>query len=164
MNPKVLLNGVKELLNQSLAKELRDQGQFIGFALNRSMGASVVMDKSDQGQLIGVALNYTQDLEEGKKGIDIGNMKAHITGLIKYFSLRGLSQSQAVLAAARTARRQRIEGLPGEASKRFSKTGERKHFMTRVLNENQQKVDHLMDSGMDSIFDSHFLTQKNEII
>ncbi len=164
MKTKILLLKVKELLNNALAKELNDQGHYLTGALERSMGASAVIDKSNETELIGFALDYAQDLEDGKKGSDIGNMKTHIAELFKYFLLRGLSQNEAVDAAVRTAKRHKKEGMPTEASKRFSKTGERKHFITRTWSENQQKVDSLMDFGMDSMFNEEFTKQKNETI
>lgn len=160
MKPKVLLNKVKELVNKALIKELHDQGHFLTGALERSMSASAVIEKSNDTELIGFALDYSQDLETGKKTFKSN----HVQELIRYFLLRGLPQHEAVSAAINTSRKHKEEGMPTKASKRFSKTGERKNFITRAWTENQQKVDSLMDLGIDSIFNKEFSQQKSEII
>ena len=84
--------------------------------------------------------------------------------LFKYFILRGLPQNEAMSAAVRTYKKHKEEGMPTEASKRFSKTGERKHFIERTWKENEQKIDSIFDLGMDNIFNEEFKKQKSETI
>jgi hypothetical protein len=162
MKSKVILNKVAQLLNKVLILELKDQGHHLTGALERSINSAYrVIEKSRETELNGYALDYAQDLETGQPSS--GKLPT-IIELQKYFMLRGLSQREALGAAINTARKQAKEGMPTRASSRFSKTGERKHFIQRTWNENQQKVDGLMDFGMDEIFNDEYYLQKSETI
>ena len=162
MKAKKTLNKVADLLNKKLVAELKDQGHYLTGALERSItGAFRVIEKSKETELNGYALVYAQDLETGQPSS--GRLPTVIE-LQKYFMLRGLSQREALGAAINTAKKQAKEGMPTKASSRFSKTGERKHFIQRTWNENQQKVDSLMEFGMNEIFNDECNLQKSETI
>lgn len=162
MKAKKTLNKVADLLNKKLASELKDQGHYLTGALERSItGAYRVVEKSKETELNGYALDYAQDLETGQPS---GGKLPTVIELQKYFILRGLSQKEAYSAAINTARKQAKEGMPTKASSRFSKTGERKNFITRTWRENEQKIDSLMDFGMDGIFNDEYNLQKSETI
>ena len=136
MNTRPLLEKARTTLNNALAKELKDQGHFLTGALEASINnSSRVIEGGNKSELIGWALDYAQDLETGKKRFG----KNHLQELFKYFILRGLPQNEAMSAAVRTYKKHNEEGMPTEASKRFSKTGERKHFIDRTWKENEQK-------------------------
>lgn len=162
MNSKTILTKVAVIVNNSLIKELHDQGHYLTGALERSItSTSAVVEKSNEANLIGFALAYADDLETGQSAS--GKLPT-VAELVKYFLLRGLPRSEAMVAAVNTAKRHKKEGMPTEASKRFSKTGERKHFITRAWVENEQKVDSYVSFGMDTMFDDEFTKQKSEII
>lgn len=158
-----LLKKVAENLNKSLVQELRDQGHYLTGSLERYItGTYRVIDASKYSQLIGFALEYAQDLETGKGPGQFG--KSHIQDLFQYFLLRGLNQIEAMQAAVLTNRRHMKEGMPTKASSRFSKTGERKFFISRAWKESEQKIDSMMEGGMDEIFNKEFTKQKSETI
>ena len=162
MKAQITLYNVADLLNKKLVSELKDQGHYLTGALERSItGAFRVIEKSKETELDGYALEYAQDLETGQPS---GGKLPTVLELQKYFMLRGLSQNEAYTAAINTAKKQAKEGMPTKASSRFSKTGERKHFIERTWKENEQKVDSLMDFGMDGIFNDEFNLQKSETI
>lgn len=161
MNTRPLLEKARTTLNNALAKELKDQGHFLTGALEASINnSSRVIEGGNKSELLGWALDYAQDLETGKKRFG----KNHLQELFKYFILRGLPQNEAMSAAIRTYKKHKEEGMPTEASKRFSKTGERKHFIERTWKENEQKIDSIFDLGMDNIFNEEFKKQKSETI
>lgn len=162
MKGKMILNKAAILLNKALAIELKDQGHFLTGALERSINSAYrVIEKSKETELNGYALEYAQDLETGQPS---NGKLPTVQELYKYFLLRGLNQTEATRAAILTQRKQAKEGMPTKASSKYSKTGERKKFITRAWKSNEQKVDSLLDSGMDDIFNEQFLKQKTETI
>lgn len=162
MKGKSTLDKVAKLLNKSLSIELKDQGHHLTGALERSIEQAYrVIEKSKETELNGYALEYAQDLETGQPSS--GKLPS-VAELFKYFKLRGLNEKEATRAAILTQRKQSKEGMPTKASKRFSKTGERKNFISRTWKSNQQKVDSLMDAGMDAIFNDEYNLQKSETI
>ncbi|TWP31892.1 hypothetical protein ETU08_00085 [Apibacter muscae] len=163
MNPVIIFAKAQKIINNSLIAELNNQGHYLTGALNRSITTtSSIISKPNETSLNGYALKYAQDLETGKNATQLGNINTHTKNLITYFLKRGLKKGEAVRAAIATAKRHQKEGVPTLASKRFSKTGERKGFITRAWKENEQKVDSVMDLGMDSIFNEEFNKQKSE--
>lgn len=161
MKSKQALNKVALLINKALIQELNDQGHRLTGALERSLSAFRVIDKSKETQLNGYALDYAQDLETGMPSS--GKLPS-VAELQKYFVLRGLSANKALQAAILTARRQAKEGMPTKASSRFSKTGERKKFISRTWRSNEQKVDSLIDFEINNLFIDEYSKQKNETI
>lgn len=151
----------KNLLNKSIVNELINQGHHLTGALERSIiNSSRIVENRNKTELFGFALEYAQDLETGTKKFG----KNHVQELYRYFLLRGLNQVQAMEAAVLTNRRHLKEGMPTIASARFSKTGQRKQFISTAWKENEQKVDSIMDAGMDEIFNEQFNKQKSEKI
>ena len=162
MKAKNTLDKVAKLINKSLITELKDQGHYLTGALERSIDSAYrVIEKSKETELNGYALEYAQDLETGQPS---NGKLPTVPELYKYFKLRGLNDKEATRAAILTQRKQAKEGMPTKASKRFSKTGERKKFIERAWKSNEQKVDSLMDAGMDNIFNEQYNLQKSETI
>lgn len=161
MKSKIVLNKVAQIFNKALAQELKDQGHYLTGALERSLNASRVIENAKNTELNGWALDYAQDLEAGQNHIV---KLPTVDELYKYFKLRGLAHEQAKIAAVLTARRQKVEGMPTIASKRFSKTGERKHFIERTWKSQEQKIDSLVSLQMDNIFNDEVNYQKSETI
>ena len=158
---KKSFDDAKNLLNNSLTNELINQGHYLTGALERSIiNSSRIIESKNRTELFGFALEYAQDLENGTKKFG----RNHVQELYQYFLLRGLNQIQAMEAAVLTNRRHLKEGSPTEASARFSKTGQRKKFISNAWRESEQKVDSIMDVGMDRFFDEQYNKQKTEII
>lgn len=59
--------------------------------------------------------------------------RKYIDGLINYFQSKGLSDAESKRAAFATANVHKQDGMPTKASSRFSKTGERTGFITKVI-------------------------------
>lgn len=162
MKGKTTLGKVAVVVNNALIQELRDQGHFLTGALERSITQAYrIVESSKQTALTGYALEYAEDLESGQHHL---NQLPTVAELFKYFQLRGLNDIEAARAAVLTHKKQKEEGMPTKASSRFSKTGERKHFMSRAWKSNEQKVDSLMSLGMDNIFKDEYNIQKTETI
>lgn len=63
----------------------------------------------------------------------VAKQRKYIDGLINYFQSKGLSDAESKRAAFATANVHKQEGMPTKASSRFSKTGERTGFITKVI-------------------------------
>lgn len=163
MKPKDIINKAVNKLNQSLVKELATQGHRLTGALERSIiGGYSIVEQNNNVEGNGFALDYALDLENGGK-IN-GSYKDHVGKMVTYFKLRGLSDEEALKAAILTSDRHKKEGIPTEASKRFSKTGERKHFISIAWKGNEKRIDAIVENGTDSFFKNEFQKQKNETI
>jgi hypothetical protein len=135
-----------ELIQKELRKQLRDQGHYLTGALERSIVSRVVLS-SEQGTTIeGVAINYAGILDQGTTPARIpfgggpvyprgqrapasGKTSKYIEALKNYFIARGLDEKEALSAAFGTAHKQKMEGMPTEASRRFAKGGVRTFFI-----------------------------------
>lgn len=158
-----ILKEVANVLNKSLVRELRDQGHYLTGSLERSINTSYrILDTAKNSELLGFALDYAQDLETGVKAGGFG--KSHVQELFKYFLLRGLNQIAAMEAAVLTNRRHIKEGMPTKASSRFSKTGERKKFISNAWEKSEKNVDSVIFGKVDKSFDQEFSKQKTETI
>lgn len=158
-----ILVEVARNLNKALVNELRDQGHYLTGALERSINTSFrVVERSKATELIGFALDYAQDLETGLRPKQFG--RSHVNELFKYFLLRGLNQVQAMEAAILTNRRHIKEGMPTKDSSRFSKTGERKNFISNAWEKSEKNIDNYVSVESDKMFEKEFTKQKSETI
>lgn len=162
MKSEKIINTAAVFLNSKLVDELRDQGHFLTGSLERSINSSYrVIRGNRKTEALGFALDYAKKLNEpqfGEKNLPT------VAELVTYFMLRGLPAKEAKGAAIATRRRHLKEGMPTLASRRFSKTGTRTKFIDRVWKSNEQKIDSMIESGMDKIFDEEYKKQKTEKI
>src|SRR5690606_20580217 len=84
--------------------------------------------------------------------------------LIKYFESKGLENEEAERAAAATIVVWKKEGMPTEASKRFSKTGNRKEFIDMVRDVIDTETDKLILEGIDEEINKEYQKTKSETI
>jgi len=79
----------------------------------------------------------------------------YIQALQKYWKLRkpGISDKAALRLAFATAEVQKVEGMSTEASKAFSATGERQHFMETLTTLFEDTVDESIFEGLDLIIE-----------
>jgi hypothetical protein len=111
--------------------------------------------------LVGTSLKYAQTVSEGLRPDQI-NYRRMLPQMIKYFRLRGLPDNEAFRAAHFTILKWQKEGLPTEASRRFSQTGERKNFIQIAMAD--PRIDNLFDAQFDAAMQEKFEQTKNETI
>ncbi len=157
-----IMNNAAKFLNSKLVDELRDQGHYLTGSLERSINGSYgVINGRRKTEAIGYALDYAIKLNDPQH--ELKNLPS-IGVLVKYFILRGLPIMEAKRAAFNTRKKQEKEGMPTKASSRFSKTGVRTQFIDRAWRTSEQKIDSMVDAGMDRIFDDEYKKQKTERI
>jgi hypothetical protein len=142
-------------INKLIKKEHTDQGHYLTGTLENSLQIEILGNT-----LTGLAISYAKIVNEGLSRDKI-SMKM-LPKMEAYFRLRGLPDNEAKKAAFFTIQKWGQEGMSTEASSRFSKTGERQHFIERAL-ENP-KVDNLMFFNLDKAFDQEYSKTKSEII
>ena len=163
MKGEGILKEAGERLNKALTQELRDQGHYLTGSLENSINNSFRVETMNRKYVLrGFALDYSVDLDEGL-GPKSRNLPS-VDELRKYFLLRGLSVMEASAAAVLTARKHKKEGAPTKASSRFSKTGERRRFISRAWSGVEQKIDSFIDGRMNKIFETETAKQKSERI
>jgi len=87
-----------------------------------------------------------------------------LPGLIKYFSLRGYNAEEAKRIAALTIKKWFNEGMSTQASKKYSKTGSRHHFIEAAFVGNDSNIDSYMLSNFDHAVEEEYLKTKSEIV
>lgn len=162
MQPQ-LLNSANKAIIDDIKKTLELQGHHLTGALEASLQAHVNTN-GDVTELSASALGYIESLEKGIPASQI-NVPATLNAMIKYVELRmGYRGSKAAHVAYRILQKQAIEGNPTEASKRFSKIGERKHVVTNTFAANQDKYAQMIDQVVSSSLDLEFSKTKSETI
>ena len=164
--PKILKE-VSALLDKSFRAEFRAQGHSLTGAAERSIRGeftptSVTGDMVEYGYILNSGVQSTRIPYSGRSGR--GGTSQYIQGLITFFKLRGLSDSEAKGAAFATANKHRLEGMSTAASSRFSRTGKRQGFIDEVVSAKEPEIDRIVSSGMDEIFNQEYNKQKSETI
>lgn len=162
MKSENIMNNAARFLNLKLVDELRDQGHYLTGSLERSINGSYrVINGNRKTEANGYALDYAIKLDSPQH--EFRNLPS-VGELVRYFILRGLPIMEAKRAAVATRKKHEKEGMPTKASSRFSKTGVRTEFINRTWKNNEQKIDSMIESGMDKIFDEEYNKQKTEKI
>lgn len=158
-----ILKEAGETLNQFLTTELREQGHYLTGSLENSINNSSRVEVMRRKYVLrGFALSYSKDLDEG---VPSGSRRLpSVDELTGYFRLRGLNLVSARQAAFLTARKHKQEGMPTKASSRFSKTGERKWFLSIAWKKAEPAVDSMIMGRMDKVFENEVKKQKSEKI
>ncbi|TWP28436.1 hypothetical protein ETU09_05795 [Apibacter muscae] len=168
MKTTSILKKVIRVLDSSCKQELIKQGHSLTGALEKSIRGDVKNTKAE-----GYMLDYGFIVDKGVKSNKIpfnGTGKSgaksskYITSLINYFKIKGLSEAEAKKAAFATAYVQKKEGMSTKSSSRFSKNNKRQNFLDSALTDSEPKVDKIILSGIEEIFDKEFNKQKSEII
>lgn len=169
-----------ELIQKELRQQLRDQGHYLTGTLERSIVSRIVLN-SEQGTTIqGVAINYAGILDQGTTAARIpfggvfqrgpapriGYVKKskYIQALQNFFMLRGLDPKEALSAAFATAKKQKNEGMPTEASRRFAKSGVRTFFLEVTEISLGRKVQDVILGDINALISKKINETKSETI
>lgn len=166
-----ILAPVDTYIKKSIAIELKQQGHYLTGALERSIqgriqdipnGASVEGTMADYGFIVDAGTTPNKiPYQEGSGA----KTSKYISALIEYFKLRkGLSEKEAKGAAFATAKVQKREGMPTINSYTYAKNNERKTFIERTNKVIEQKVDDMIITKVDQLFNTAFEKQHSEII
>ena len=156
-----IYQGAERFISQLLRKESDAQGHFLTGALNNSLAHRTVRQGKAQ-VMEGVAISYAEFVNDGAPA-EKASFKQY-PYLLQYFKLRGLPAEDIPRAAAATIRKWMKEGMPTEASKRFSSTGSRKNFVESAIVGNNNKIDEYMENSFDFLIDERYHQTKNETI
>lgn len=156
------------LINQELRKEMVAQGHHLTGDMEDSLDANISKEgKADVMQ--GVAVLYTKFVNEGFPP-EKASFK-QFPFLLEYFIKRGYpvaSTSPGTLTApalaAMTIRKWMKEGMPTQASKRFSSTGSRTNMIENAFVRAENKIDEVITNGIDFLVEERFQKEKSETI
>lgn len=156
-----IYEGAERFINEFLRKESEHQGHTLTGAMEDSFSAQ----KSKSGTvdtMQGFAVFYSQFVNDGVPAAS-ASMK-QFPYLVNYFRQRGLGDKEAKGAAAATIKTWMKEGMSTQASKRFSSTGSRQHFIENAFVGNNVKLDEYMTSSFDFAVEEQFQKTKSETI
>lgn len=156
----ILFKG-RKILDDSIKKEIRNQGHFLTGNLERSLTATLT-EGNNETILEGEIAFYAGILNAGVSP-ERASMK-QFPFLVKFWQLRGLDPKTAKRAAAATIRKWMKEGMPTNASKRFSKTGQRKGALSIALARVSKRVDEVIVTDLSREIDKEFMKTKSETI
>lgn len=155
------------LINEVLRKEMVAQGHHLTGAMEDSLDA-VTSKKGKEEIMDGYAVLYTKFVNDGFPAAS-ASMK-QFPFLVDYFTKRGypvFSSSGGITAgalAAATIHKWMKEGMPTQASKRFSGTGSRTNMIKNAFAGVESKIDEVMENGLDFIVEEAFQEEKSETI
>lgn len=161
MTIEEIYSGAERFIKQIITKESDDQGHYLTGAMTDSIhGDTGKKGKADL--LEGFAVEYTRYVNDGVPA-ESASMK-QFPFVKEYFLKRGLGDVEAGAAAAATIRKWMKEGMSTQASKRFSSTGGRQHFVESAFTGNEHKIDDYMSSAFDYAVDEAYRKEKSETI
>ncbi len=161
MTIEQIYEGAEKLINQIIRKESDDQGHYLTGAMNDSLNYKVV-NSGKATVMEGFAVSYTRFVNDGVPS-ESASMK-QFPFLVRYFLKRGLPEKEAKGAAAATIKVWMKQGMSTQASKRFSSTGGRQHFVESAFTGNENKIDDFIGNSFDYYVDELYHKEKNETI
>lgn len=139
INEKEIIEIISDLIKQDISTKLKEQGHNNTGSLLNSINYKITQT-ADSIITDFYMNNYGNIVDFGVRANRIpyrrgsGAKKSkYIDGLINYFQSKGLSDAESKRAVFATANVHIQEGMPTKASSRFSKTGERTGFITKVI-------------------------------
>lgn len=139
INEKEIIEIISDLIKQDISTKLKEQGHNNTGSLLNSISYKITQT-ADSIITDFYMNNYGNIVDFGVRANRIpyrrgsGAKKSkYIDGLINYFQSKRLSDAESKRAAFATANVHKQEGMPTKASSRFSKTGERTGFITKVI-------------------------------
>lgn len=158
-----------ESTGEKIASEIKDSLKKQGHSnTGKGLESIEALTYSSTGEIIS-DINMNDYLEIVNKGvkkskIPFGGRKTgatssrYIQGLKEYFQTKGFSDKNALRFAFATAHKHKMEGMPTNASRRFSESGERLKFIegattaskefqnteTKVLDAVEQEANHIL--------------------
>ena len=110
----------------------------------------------------GFAVYYAQFVNDGVPAESASYKQ--VPFLINYFKLKGLAEKEATAAAFATVKTWMKEGMPTQASKRFSKTGSRVNMIESAFTGAEHRIDEYMGQSFDFAVEEVFQKTKSETI
>lgn len=139
INEKEIIEIISDLIKQDISTKLKEQGHNNTGSLLNSISYKITQT-ADSIITDFYMNNYGNIVDFGVRANRIpyrrgsGAKKSkYIDGLINYFQSKALSDAESKRAAFATANVHKQDGMPTKASSRFSKTGERTGFITKVI-------------------------------
>jgi len=139
INEKEIIEIISDLIKQDISTKLKEQGHNNTGSLLNSISYKITQT-ADSIITDFYMNNYGNIVDFGVRANRIpyrrgsGAKKSkYIDGLINYFQSKRLSDAESKRAAFATANVHKQDGMPTKASSRFSKTGERTGFITKVI-------------------------------
>lgn len=162
-----IYQGAIVLINQELRKEMIAQGHHLTGAMEDSLEGEI-SKKAKADILEGFAAYYSRFVDEGFPA-ESASMK-QFPFLLEYFIKRGFpiastaGNVSAGQMAAMTIKKWMKEGMPTQASKRFSSTGSRTQMIENAFVGAEPKIDEYMSNGLDFVVEERFQKEKSETI
>ena len=158
---KDIYAGAERLITELLRKESTAQGHYLKGKLEDSITGKVGREAGGD-TLTGFAVAYAQYVEHGVPAESASFKQAPF--LIEYFKRRGLEEKEATAAAFATIKVWMKQGMSTQASKRFSQTGSRQHFIENAFEGNSARIDEYMSNAFDFAAEEAYREQKSETI
>lgn len=114
------------LMVDLIRREMRLQGHYLTGHTEQLIGF-----RTTRYVLMLEAPQYVLDLNEGLTPDQIS--PSMLKGLVRYFMIRGYDEAEAQRIAKLTYHKWQSEGMSTQASKRFSQTGARQHFIEAAM-------------------------------
>lgn len=149
--------GAENLINQLVREEFQAQGHSLTGAFELSLDGEVTKTRYT-ATLAVYGLTYGMTVNTGLSPDKISWKM--LPGLTEYFIKRGVADAKG--AATATIKKWMTEGMSTQASKRFSQTGGRQHFVEAALLNSS--IDEYMDNLFEFGIDEKFNKVKNETI
>lgn len=156
-----IYEAAERLINEIIKKEMAAQGHHLIGSMEESL-VSQIGKKGKADTMEGFAVHYTKFVNEGFPASSANY--GQVPFLIDYFKKRGLAEKEATAAAFATVRVWMKEGMPTQASKRYSSTGSRTNMIENAFAGNESKIDDFITSGIDFVVDEHYRKEKSERI
>lgn len=148
-------------IEQIIKKEMIAQGHHLTGKMEESLHGEV-SHKPNKHILEGFAIYYTQFVNEGFPASS-ANFK-QVPYVLAFWKSRGLSDKEALGAAFATIKVWMNQGMPTQASKRFSSTGSRTNMIENALIGHASQIDDFIGAGLDQVIEAEFQLEKSETI
>jgi hypothetical protein len=163
-----IYQAAERLINQIIRNEMIAQGHHLTGAMEESLSSNIF--KQAKAEIMeGTAVYYTKFVDEGFPAASASFKQ--VPFLIEYFIKRGYpvaSTTPGTLTATNlafmTVKKWMKEGMPTQASKRFSSTGSRTDMIEAAFVGNEDKIDNVLTDGFDFVVEEYFQREKSETI
>jgi len=156
-----IYKAAERLINEIIRKEMVAQGHHLTGEMEESL-FSQTSRKRRIDMMEGFAVDYTKFVEEGFPASSANY--GQVPFLIDYFKKRGLEEKEATAASFATVRVWMKEGMPTQASKRFSSTGSRTSMIENAFTGSEAKIDEFIGNGIDFVVEEKYRKEKSEKI
>ncbi len=154
MTEQSILTDAANFLDSRIKIEWEAQGHHMSGAWENSITHEMV----SESEIAGLASAYGAIVNAGTKpdripygGVPTGaKTSAYIQGLYNYFKAKGKTHKEAMSFAFATAKKQKKEGMSTVASRVYSSTGQRQHFLEAVIESIGKKLDEMVLGSLDN--------------